>query len=127
MGLIKRVAVAVTTDGAGAATAYSDEVQGFVHEVTYVPHATVPLDTGADITITEEDTTKPILTWTNVGTVLATKAPRQATHSVAGAASLYAGGGTAVEDRIAVKGRIKVVVAAGVASKQGTFYFHICS
>lgn len=119
---IERHALAITTNSSGAATVYSPTLQGRVVQVTYVPHASSPLDTGADFTVTEEDTGNAILTITNVGTSTVSYAPRQATHSVAGAAALYAGGGSAVLDLIAVKGRIKLVVAQGGNTLQGTLY-----
>jgi len=56
----------------------------------------------------------------------ATRAPRQPTHSTAGAAALYAGSGTAVLDYVAVaQERIKVVVADGGNAKTGTVHITV--
>jgi hypothetical protein len=53
-------------------------------------------------------------------------APRQATHSTAGAAALYAAAGTAVNDKIALANdRIKIVIASGGNTKTGVFHFVI--
>ena len=123
MSYLSRFAVPVTTDAAGAATAYTGKVtlaaQGLLWAVYYVPDATVPLDTGADITITEEDTGKAILTITNLGTVAVEKVPRVQACDPTGAAI------TGVYDLAAVQGRIKIVVAQGGNAKAGTFYVYV--
>ena len=121
----RRFAVEVTTTAGGAATVYTGEpVNGEVLTITYVPHASTPLDTGADIVVTGEITGTAILTKANIGTSTVSWAPRQPTHKVAdGAAALYASGGEAVNDRIAIAGeRIKIVVAQGGNVLQGTFH-----
>lgn len=123
---ITRVAVAITTDASGDATAYTSPVTGFVRAIRYVPDGSVPLDTGADLTITGNTTTIPIVTVTNLGTSAVTIAPRLATASVANAAALYAAAGTAVNDLIPVcEEAIKVVVAQGGNAKKGTLYFYL--
>jgi hypothetical protein len=120
---IQREIVALAVSSGGAQTTYTGRVSGRVLQITYVPDASTPLDTGADFTITGEDTGTPILTITNVGTTAVTMAPRQATVTVANAAALYASGGVAVLDHIYLAGeRIKIVVAQGGTSKTGTLY-----
>jgi len=53
----------------------------------------------------------------------ATRAPRQATHSTAGVAALYAGSGQAVNDKIVLAAdRVKIVIASGGDTKTGTFH-----
>lgn len=111
--------VTVTTDGSGDATAYSDAVNGLLSQIRYVK---TDFATGVDFTITAEATGETIWTESNVD-ASATRAPRQATHSTAGVAALYAAAGQAVNDMIAISGRIKIVVASGGATKTGTFYF----
>ena len=115
----KRVTILVTTDGLGAGTGYSEVVSGEIATVRYVK---TDFDNGSTITVSLETTGETV--WSEAAVnASATRAPRQATHSIAGAAALYAGSGAAVNDRIiAVKERIKVVVASGGATKTGTFY-----
>jgi hypothetical protein len=58
-------------------------------------------------------TCRPSTTW----------APRQPTHTTAGAASLYAAGGTAVNDHICLANeRVKIVLAQGGSAKAGVFH-----
>lgn len=118
---IERHVVDVTTDGAGAATAYTPAVNGRVLAIHYVKDGTTPFADGVDFTITQEDTGETIWTEANVN---ASKScfPRAATHGTDGAAALYAAGGAAVLDRIPVAGRIKIAIASGGAAKLGKFH-----
>jgi hypothetical protein len=113
--------VTVTTDASGDATAYSDPVNGLLSQARYVK---TDFANGVDFTITSESTGETLWTESDVNST-ATRAPRQATHSTAGVAAVYAAGGgaTAVNDLIAVSGRIKIVVGSGGDTKTGTFYF----
>lgn len=112
-------AIAVTTAADGSATAYSDVCTGKVSTIRYVKG---DFDNGSTITLTSEATGETIWTEANVN-ASTTRAPRQATHSTAGAAALYAGGGAAVNDKIALANdRIKIVIAAGGNVKSGTFH-----
>ena len=80
---------------------------------------------GVDFTITTETTGQTLWTESNVNAA-AVKAPRQATHSTAGVAALYASGGTAVNDRVAIgRERVKIVIAAGGATKTGVFHITV--
>lgn len=108
---VQRQSIAVTTDGSGNFTGYTEVVTGKVVSIFYVPDAVVPLDTNADVVFTEEDTTQPIVTKANIGLTAFSLSPRQPTHAVAdGSALLYAAGGTAVTDGIVIGGsRIKLV------------------
>lgn len=115
---LRRFEVTVTTDGSGDATAYSPYLSGYVHSIQYVK---TDYADGVDFTITGEANAQAIWAESNVNAAV-TKAPRLATCSVAGVASLYAAGGTAVEDRIALsRDRVKIVVASGGATKTGKF------
>lgn len=121
MSYAQRLVVAVTTISDGSATAYSDgPVTGKVSTVRYIK---TDFDNGSTFTITSEATGETI--WAESGVnASATRAPRQATHSTAGVAALYAGGGAAVNDKIALANdRIKIVIAAGGNVKTGTFHF----
>lgn len=123
---MRKVKVTVTTDGSGDATAYSPRVAGKVHSVSYVKPGAASYTDGVDFTITCEATGQSIWTESNVNAT-AHRAPRMATHgNTDGAASLYAAGGTAVQEPVAIASdRIKIVVASGGASKVGTFHFLI--
>lgn len=116
--MLRRFEVTAVTNGSGAATAYTPYLSGYVHSVQYVK---TDYADGVDFTITAEANGETIWTESNVNAA-AVKAPRQATHTTAGVASLYASGGTAVNDRIAVsRDRIKIVIAQGGDTKTGKF------
>lgn len=117
---VQRYTVDVTTDGAGAATAYSLPVNGLLSQIRYVK---TDFADGSTITVTLEDTGETL--WAEAAVnASATRAPRQATHgNEDGAVARYADGGSFVRDMIAVNGRIKIVIAAGGATKTGTFHF----
>ncbi len=118
MAFIQKLEVPATTDGAGAATVYSDPFTGRIVTIRYVK---TDFDNGVDFVVTVDGTGEAVWTGTDVN-ASATVAPRQATHGVDGAASLYAAGGEPVEDKIAVAhDRLKFVIAAGGATKTGTF------
>ncbi|HXG36526.1 MAG TPA: hypothetical protein VNL15_06130 [Dehalococcoidia bacterium] len=126
MSYVERHAVAITTDASGDFTGYTPVVTGRVVQYRYVPDGTVPLDTGADLDVTGEDSGVVIANQDNIGTSAFTKAPRQATHDEAGAASLYAAAGEPVEDYLFIaKERLKIVIAQGGASKKGTLYIWV--
>ena len=120
MSYAQRLVVPVTTAADGSATAYSPVITGKLSQIRYVK---TDFDNGSTITITAEATGETL--WTEAAVnASATRAPRQATHSTAGAAALYAGAGTAVNDKIALADdRIKIVIAAGGNVKSGTFHF----
>lgn len=120
----QRLTVAVTTASDGSATAYSNVIDyGLLSQIRYVKDGSNGFADGSTITITAEATGETLWTESAVN-ASATRAPRQATHSTAGAAALYASGGTAVNDKIAlVNDRIKIVIASGGSVKSGAFHF----
>lgn len=119
MSFIQRVSVPITTASDGSATAHSVALTGKVSTIRYVK---TDFADGVDFTITSEATGETIWTELNVN-ASATKAPRQATHSTAGVASLYAASGTAVNDKIALANdRVQIVIANGGDTKTGTFH-----
>ena len=116
---VQVIPVTVTTASDGSATTYSAQVNGLLDRIRY---AKTDFADGSTFTITLEDTGESLWTESSVN-ASATRAPRQATHlNTSGAAALYAAAGTAVLDRIAVNGRVKIVIASGGATKTGTFY-----
>lgn len=121
--MIQRHVVTVTTDGSGDGTGYTDvPVYGLVHAVRYVK---TDYADGIDVTITGDLSGIAVLAVSNMNAT-ATYLPRFATVDNAAAASLYAAGGEPVEDRIPVAmERIKVVVAAGGATRTGAFHLFV--
>lgn len=119
MSFVQRFAVAVTTAADGSATAYSPTLSGVLSQIRYVK---TDFADGVDFTITAEATGETLWTESDVN-ASATRAPRQATHSSAGAAALFAAGGVAVQDKIALAlDRVKIVIASGGNTKTGTFH-----
>lgn len=120
MSFANRITVTVTTDASGDATAYTTVVTGKLSQIRYVKS---DFDAGVDFAITAEATGETLWAQNDVN-ASATVAPRQATHSTAGVAALYAAAGSAVLDKIALANdRIKIVVAQGGNAKSGTFHF----
>lgn len=120
---MRRHIVTVTTAADGSATAYSPRgVNGKVHQIEYVKHGVTPFADGVDFTITGEATGVNLWTESNVN-ASAVRAPRQPLHSQAGVAALYAAGGTAVQEPVALANdRVKIVIASGGDTKIGTFH-----
>lgn len=116
--MIRRFSVTVVTAADGTATAYSPYLSGFIQCLEYVK---TDYADGVDFTITAEATGRALWSESNVNAATI-RAPRQATHSTAGVASLYAAGGTAVQDKIALgRDRVKIVLAQGGNAKTGAF------
>lgn len=118
-------AVAITVNTSGDGTGYTPDVNGYVESIRYVKPASGGYDNNVTLAVTGETTGAAILALAAASMdASVTKNPRAAVHAVAdGAALLYAAGGAAVTDRLAIAGeRIKLVVDAGGESKTGTFY-----
>jgi hypothetical protein len=115
----QRHVVTLTTDADGAATGYTPVTTGQVLQIHYVK---TDFANGVDFVITAEATAQIIWDEDNVDAA-AIRAPRQATHTTAGVAALYAAGGEAVLAPITVANdRIKIVIASGGAVKTGAFH-----
>lgn len=115
----ERYVVTLTTDAAGAATGYTPVLTGPIRTIRYVKS---DFADGVDFAVTLETTGESVWAEDSVN-ASATRAPRQATHSTTGAAALYAAGGAAVNDLIvAVRDRVKVVVAQGGDTKSGSVH-----
>ncbi len=120
---MKRFKVTVTTAADGSATAYTPRLSGLLYAAHYVPHGSTPYDNTVDMTITSEATGQSLVARTNVSAAFVAN-PRTPTSDAAGTAALYAAGGTAIQDKIALAGdRIKIVLAQGGNAKIGTFHF----
>lgn len=110
----------ITTAADGSATAYlpsAGRARGLLESIQYEK---IDFADGVDFTITDEETGESLWTDTNINTSEIVR-PRAPTHDQAGAAALYAAGGTAVGNRIGIVSRIKIVIAAGGNAKTGTF------
>lgn len=119
---VRRFVVPVTVDASGDAEEYTPKVYGRLVSIRYVKD---DFADGVDFTITAEDTGETLWAEEDVN-ASASRSPRAATHSTAGAASLYASGGEAVLDKIGLGGdRIKIVVASGGNATSGTFHILI--
>ncbi|HRP26035.1 hypothetical protein, partial [Thauera sp.] len=112
----------ITVDADGDAEVYTPKIFGHLVSVRYVK---TDFADGVDFVVTNETTGETVWSEEAVN-ASASRYPRAATHTTAGAASLYASGGTAVQGRIAIGGdRLKIVVADGGVSKSGTLHFLI--
>lgn len=119
MSHAERHVVAVTTAADGTATAYSQVLTGKLSQIRYVK---TDFDAGVDFTITAEATGETLWAESDVN-ASTTRAPRQPIHGTNGVAALYAAGGLAVNDKIALAtDRIKIVIAQGGDTKTGTFH-----
>ena len=119
---MKRYKVSITTAADGSATAYTPRLSGVLHAVHYVPDGTTPFDNTADFTITSEATGQSLVARTNVSAAFVAN-PRVPTADAAGTAALFAAGGTAVQDKIALgNDRVKIVIAQGGNAKVGVFH-----
>jgi hypothetical protein len=115
---IRRFTKEVTTASDGSATVYTPYLSGYINAIEYVK---TNFTDGVDFTITAEATGETIWTEANVNAAKVCL-PRAATHSTAGVAALYAAGGTAVLDRIALgRDRVKIVIASGGNATTGEF------
>lgn len=115
---IRRHSVTLVSDGSQVGTAYTGYLSGYIESIQYVK---TDYTNGVDFTITAEATGEAIWSATDQNTATTVR-PRAATHSTAGVAALYAGSGTAVNDRIALsRDRVKIVIAQAGATKTGAF------
>ncbi len=116
---VRRFVVPMTVDAAGDGIFYTPPIYGHLVSMRYVK---IDFADGIDFVCTLETTGETVWAEDTLN-ASATRHPRAATHSTAGAASLYASGGTAVNGKIAIGGdRIKIVVDGGGVSKSGTMH-----
>lgn len=119
---VRRFVVPMTVDASGDGTFYTPPLYGELVSLRYVK---TDFADGIDFVCTLETTGEPVWSEDSVN-ASATRYPRAATHSTAGAAALYADAGVAVLDRIAIGGdRLKIVIDGGGVSKTGTLHVTI--
>lgn len=110
--------VDLTTNGSGAATVWSQPINGELLEIQYVKGS---FDNGSTITMTGGSSGRSIWAESNVNSSTV-RAPRQACHNIVGVALVYAGTDP-VTDVIHLAEAIKIVIASGGASKTASFRF----
>jgi hypothetical protein len=113
----ERHIVDVTTDGSGAATAFTPEITGAILSVVYVKDGGAnPFTNGVDFAITLEATGQNIWTEADVNA-------SKTVHPVT-AAAVAAGSASALSEvrHVAAKDRVKIVIAQGGATKVGRFH-----
>lgn len=119
---IRRYIVPVTTDGSGDAEEYSPHLSGSLVSIRYVK---TDFADGVDFVVTAEATGETLWSEEDVD-ASATRYPRAPTHSTAGAASLYAAAGEAVNGKIALgRDRVKIVVSSGGDTKSAAFHITV--
>lgn len=119
---VRRFVVPAVVAADGTGTFYSPYLSGNIEAIQYVK---TDYADGVDFTITAEATTETIWTESNVNAAVI-KHPRAATHSTAGAAALYAAGGTAVNGKLSLsRDRVKIAVASGGVSTTGAFHITV--
>lgn len=110
----ERKSITLTTNGSGDVTGYIDVAHGRVMSLHYVK---TDFTDGVDFTITVEATGEGLWTELNVNAA-ASKYPRVPVHDLAG---VLAAGTSIVEPTFLARDRIKIVIAAGGATKTGEF------
>lgn len=109
----ERHTIAVETDGAGAATAYSPNITGRIHSLSYLKD---DFTDGVDFTVTLERTGQSVWTDTNINASETVYPVAAANLGTTGAASTLS-----EAPIVAANDRLKIVIAAGGATKSGTF------
>lgn len=119
---MRRLKLEVITAADGTATAYMTRTSGKICSIHYVKDAQTAFADGVDFVVTTEETGETIWNEANVNASTA-RYPRGAVQTPQGAPVLYAAGGTAVTDKIAISNdRLKFVIAQGGNAKRGTFF-----
>lgn len=109
------------TNSSGAATWKVGPISGRLISIGYRKDGTTPYTDTVDIAVTTTETNQTLWSEANV-TASKQVAPRQPTHTNAGAAVVYASGGEPVRDHyVLADDYIQVVLAQGGDTKRGIF------
>lgn len=119
MSFARRERVTVTTNGSGAATAYTNAVNGLLKQIIYTK---TDFADGVDFTITTETTAQNLWVDTNIN-ASEKVAPREAAHDTTGAGVTFDGTNEIYCEIPIASERIKIVIASGGDTKTGTFDF----
>lgn len=109
----------VTTDASGDYESDPIPVDGFLMRLSYKPSGS-PLDTGADVTLTETLTGLTIYSQANIGTSAFTKLPRKFIANAADGAD-----SATIFDLIPINDKVTLTIASGGNALTGTFYMVI--
>lgn len=121
---IRRFVVPVLTEYPGDAEVFSPVLSGKLVSIRYVKAGSGNFEDGVDFAITSEATGETLWSEEDVN-ASATRHPRAATATTAGAAALYAGTG-AVNTKIALsQDRVKIVIDSAGEAKTGTFHITV--
>lgn len=112
----ERHAISLTTNSSGDATGYSPAVTGRILGVIYTKSNFAD---GVDLTVTLEATAEPIVTLTNQN-ASGVFYPRPQVHDASGVGATLDGTRLLRDYVVAVRDRVKVVVAQGGDIKTGT-------
>lgn len=122
---IRRFVVPVVTEYPGDAEVYSPVLSGKLVSIRYVKDGDTPFDDGVDFAITAESSGETLWSEEDVN-ASATRYPRAATHTTAGAAANYDGSSHGVLAKIALsQDRVKIVVDSAGDEKTGTFHITV--
>jgi hypothetical protein len=125
MAFVQRYVLDVVTGTGGTATAFSPVTTGRVAEIKYVKDATNAYADGVDFTVESDATATQFWREDDVN-ASKTVYPVAGATTVAGAALLFATGGTAVPVPFFVaEDRLKITIAAGGNTKTGRFILTI--
>ena len=115
----------ILTSAAGAWSQTLAPRAGKFSQYRYVPDATSPLDTGADLDVVGAQSGFVYVNQDNIGTSAFQKLPRYATADETGTASLYAAAGEPVEGIMSVAEPITATIANGGNALKGVLYVWI--
>lgn len=115
----ERHTVPLTTDAAGAATAYSPVVSGRVLAVHYVKPGSNGFADGVDFDVTVESTGEVLLDKDNIN-ASASFYPRKQVHDTTGTVATLNGTQAMLEPVTVAEDRVKIVVANGGDTKDGS-------
>lgn len=119
---IRRFVVPITTEYPGDAEVYSPVLSGKLVSFRYIKD---DFASGVDFVVTAEATGETLWAEDNVN-ASATRHPRAATHSTAGAAANYDGSSHGVLSKIALsQDRVKIVVSSGGEGTSGVFHITV--
>lgn len=107
----------IVTSAGGAYTADVFPINGLLMRISYKPNGSTPLDTGADLLITESNSGIAIYTQANIGTAAFTKLPRSPISSNADGVD-----STTVFDYIPIADRLTVSITNGGNTKSGQLF-----
>ena len=120
---VNKYEVDITVDASGDGVGYTPDVNGRVLSISYIKPTSGGYADGVDFDIAGEKSGVVILDKDDVNASV-TYCPRQATHSTAGVAALYATD-MAVNDFIYLNERIKITVDAGGNAGTGKFIVYV--